>query len=141
MSLDDPSLWGLFVSAFVSSTLFPGGSEAVLGVLSYRQTHNIWVLLAVATAGNTLGGMSTWAVGRFMDWCLPESLLKKSQYQRGAAWLRRWGSPALLLSWVPILGDPLCLAAGWLRVMWLPALVFIALGKAVRYGVVIFLAG
>ncbi len=140
MPTDDPSLWALFVSAFVSSTLFPGGSEAVLAVLSYQQAHNPWVLLAVATTGNTLGGMSTWAVGRFLDWWVPNSSIRALTYQRAIDWLQRWGSPALLLSWVPVIGDPLCLVAGWLRVMWLPALVFIGLGKAARYAVVIFLA-
>ena len=140
MPTDDPSLWALFVSAFVSSTLFPGGSEAVLAVLSYQQAHNPWVLLAVATTGNTLGGMSTWAVGRFLDWWVPNSSIKAPTYQRAIDWLQRWGSPALLLAWVPVIGDPLCLVAGWLRVMWLPALVCIGLGKAARYAVVIFLA-
>ena len=139
MPTDDPSLWALFVSAFVSSTLFPGGSEAVLAVLSYQRAHDPWVLLAVATTGNTLGGMSTWVVGRFLDWWVPNSSIKRPHYQRAIGWLRRWGSPALLLSWVPVIGDPLCLVAGWLRIMWVPALVFIALGKAARYAVVVFL--
>ena len=139
MPIDTPSLWALFVSAFVSSTLFPGGSEVVLAVLSYQQTYSPWVLLVVATAGNTLGGMSTWAMGRFLDWWVPNSSVKAPHYQRAINWLRRWGSPALFLSWVPVIGDPLCLAAGWLRVMWLPALLWIALGKAVRYAVVVLL--
>jgi len=112
----------------------------VLAVLSYQQAHNPWVLLAVATTGNTLGGMSTWAVGRFLDWWVPNSSIKAPTYQRAIDWLQRWGSPALLLAWVPVIGDPLCLVAGWLRVMWLPALVCIGLGKAARYAVVIFLA-
>lgn len=140
MPIDNPSLWALFVSAFVSSTLFPGGSEAVLAVLSYQQAYAPWVLLGVATAGNTLGGMSTWAVGRFLDWCVPNSSIKTPHDQRGMNWLRRWGSPALFFSWIPVFGDPLCLVAGWLRVGWFSALVWIGLGKAARYAVVVFLA-
>ena len=139
MPIDDPSLWGLFVSAFVSSTLFPGGSEAVLAVLNYQRMHDPLVLLAVATAGNTLGGLSTWAIGRCLNWWVPISSIRTPHYQRALIWIRQWGSPVLLLSWVPVIGDPLCLAAGWLRVMWVSAVVFIALGKAGRYAGVLYL--
>lgn len=133
------SLWGLFLSAFVSSTLLPGSSEAVLLLLAAGTTADKLLLLSVATLGNTLGGMSSWALGRFIAWRFPARRLADKE-QRAIARIQRWGSPALLLSWLPVVGDPLCLAAGWLRVPWLPSLLFIAAGKAGRYAVLLLLA-
>ena len=133
------SLWGLFLSAFVSSTLLPGGSEAVLMLLAANSAGDKLVLLAVATLGNTLGGMSSWALGRFIAWRFPARRFAAKQ-QRAIVRIQRWGSPALLLSWLPVVGDPLCLAAGWLRIHWLPSLVFIAAGKAARYAVLLLLS-
>ena len=132
------SLWGLFLSAFVSSTLLPGGSEAVLLLLAAKSNADKLILLAVATLGNTLGGMSSWALGRFIVWRFPARQLA-DQHRRAMARLQRWGSPALLLSWLPVIGDPLCLAAGWLRTNWLPSLLFIATGKAGRYAALLLL--
>lgn len=133
------SLWGLFLSAFISSTLLPGGSEAVLMVLAAKSAGDKMVLLAVATLGNTLGGMSSWALGRFIAWRFPARRFAVKE-QRAIARIQRWGSPVLLLSWLPVIGDPLCLAAGWLRIHWLSSLVFIATGKAARYAVLLLLA-
>ena len=118
------SLWLLFTSSFLAATLLPGGSEPVLfGVLKLHPDQ-IWLALGVATLGNTLGGLSSYLIGR---------LLPQRQDLPGLPAVRRYGTPALLLSWVPILGDPLCVAAGWLRLNpWLSAL-FIALGKFARY--------
>jgi len=135
----DWSLWGLFLSAFISSTLLPGGSEAVLILLAAESTGDKLVLLAVATLGNTLGGMSSWALGRFIAWRFPSRRFAAKE-QRAIARLQRWGSPILLLSWLPVIGDPLCLAAGWLRIHWLSSLVFIAVGKAARYAVLLLLS-
>jgi membrane protein YqaA with SNARE-associated domain len=133
------SLWGLFLSAFISSTLLPGGSEAVLVLLAAKTPADKLLLLSVASLGNTLGGMSTWMLGRFIAWRFPARRFAEKE-QRAIARLQRWGSPALLLSWLPVVGDPLCLAAGWLRVPWLPSLLFIAAGKAGRYAVLLLLA-
>ena len=121
---EDASLWALFGSSFLAATLLPGGSEAVLfGVLKLHPGQ-YWAALGVATLGNTLGGMSSYLIGR---------LIPQKKGLPGLAAVQRYGSPALLLSWVPIVGDPLCVAAGWLRLNpWLSAL-FIALGKLARY--------
>jgi len=121
---EDASLWLLFTSSFLAATLLPGGSEAVLfGVLKLHP-EQFWPALGVATLGNTLGGMSSYLIGR---------VLPQKKALPGLAALRQYGTPALLLSWVPILGDPLCVAAGWLRLSpWLSTL-FIALGKFARY--------
>ena len=124
---EDASLWALFASSFLAATLLPGGSEAVLfGVLKLHPDQ-LWTALGIATVGNTLGGMSSYLIGRVIP--------QKSEL-RGLAAVRRYGSPALLLSWVPFVGDPLCVAAGWLRLNpWLSAL-FMVLGKFARYFVV-----
>src|SRR3989337_431788 len=113
------SLTALFLSSFLAATLLPGGSEAVLfGVLKFNP-QQYWPALAVATLGNTLGGMSSYLIGRIVP--------QRGQI-KGLDSIKRYGSPALLLAWVPILCDPLCVAAGWLRVNpWLSAL-FLALG-------------
>ncbi len=124
---ESASLWTLFVSSFLAATLLPGGSEAVLfGVLKLHP-HQLWAALAVATLGNTLGGMSSYLIGR---------LIPQKQSIKGLATVQRYGTPVLLLSWVPIVGDPLCVAAGWLRLNpWWSAL-YIALGKFARYWVI-----
>lgn len=137
-------LWGLFASAFLSATLLPGGSEAVLaylavengGQISGESSYSPLTLLAIASAGNTLGGMSSWVIGRLF----PAGKLQNPELHPAVARVRRYGSSALLLSWVPIVGDPLCVAAGWLRVSWYRALFFIAAGKIARYAVVLAVA-
>jgi membrane protein YqaA with SNARE-associated domain len=130
-------LWTLFTSAFISSTLFPGGSEAVLWLLADDYT---WLSLwAVATAGNSLGGMSTWLIGRVIAWRYPAGGLSGEKHRVAVERLRRWGSPALLLSWLPLIGDPLCLAAGWLRIDWRLSLLLITSGKGARYAALLWL--
>jgi len=121
---EEASLWLLFSSSFLAATLLPGGSEAVLfGVLKLHP-EQVWPALGVATLGNTLGGLSSYLIGR---------LLPQKKDLPGLPAMRKYGAPALLLSWVPILGDPICVAAGWLRLNpWLSTL-FIALGKFARY--------
>lgn len=132
---EQASLAALFTSSFLAATLLPGGSEVVLvGVLmAYPDLH--WQALILATIGNTLGGMSSYLIGRL----LPDenAVLKKAGGSaRGLEWVRRHGAPILLLSWAPLIGDLLCVAAGWLRTHWIRALFFIAVGKFARYWII-----
>lgn len=130
--MDAPvTLGALFASSFLAATLLPGGSEAVLFAVLKLHPEQFWAALAVATLGNTLGGMSSYLLGR---------LIPPTRPLKGLSTVQRWGSPALLLSWVPLLGDPLCVAAGWLRLNPWWSGVFIALGKFGRYGVIAVLA-
>jgi membrane protein YqaA with SNARE-associated domain len=132
----DTSLWALFASSFLAATLLPGGSEAVLfGVLKLHPGLAA-PALAVATLGNTLGGMTSYLLGRL----LPTAPATGSRSTRAIACARRFGSPALLAAWVPLLGDPLCVAAGWLRLNWAAAMGFMALGKLGRYLLVAHMA-
>ncbi len=137
MTGEDLSLVGLFISAFLSATILPGGSELILAALVHQGDHPAWVLLSVATVGNTLGGMTSWGLGWMISWRYQISRLTKQEHRRAVMQIRRWGSPVLLLSWVPFLGDPLCIAAGWLRVGWVRALCFIGTGKVLRYGAIL----
>lgn len=132
----DLNLWGLFTSAFISSTLLPGGSEAWLAYLDAQMQHQAAVLLLVATAGNTLGGMTSWAIGYWLGKRYPGKQLEQKN-RNALQRLRRWGSPVLLLSWVPVIGDPLCVVAGWLKIGFWRSLIFIATGKATRYAVIL----
>lgn len=123
----DLSLWGLFISSFLAATLLPGGSEAVLfGVLKLHP-ELYWPALLLATLGNTLGGMVTFGMG----WVLPQT-----QQLKHVERVRLYGTHVLLLAWVPLVGDALCLAAGWLRLNPLAALAFMAAGKFARYAII-----
>ena len=125
----DPSasLWTLFASSFLAATLLPGGSEAVLfGVLKLHP-QIAWTAVLVATVGNTLGGLSSYLLGR---------IVPGRQTMKGLAVLQRYGSAVLLFSWLPIIGDALCVAAGWLRVNAALAALYIALGKLARYSAI-----
>ncbi len=136
-SSPDAGLAGLFLAALLAATLLPGGSEVVLGYLVVQGQHDPWLLLVVATAGNTVGSLSSWLIGRWVSARWQPDWRQQAKYQRAEKWLRRYGLPALLMSWMPLVGDPLCLIAGWLRLPLLPSLLMIALGKGARYAVVI----
>lgn len=133
------SLWGLFLSAFISSTLLPGGSEAILALLATSSVHERWLLFAIATGGNTLGGISSWLIGRLMASRFSAQRMQQGKYVQAIERIRKWGSPILLFSWLPIVGDPLCLAAGWLKINFFYSALFIALGKAARYAVILWI--
>ncbi|MGD8558057.1 MAG: YqaA family protein [Gammaproteobacteria bacterium] len=130
------SLWGLFTSAFLSSTLLPGSSELLLIYLVNQSSHPLPLLLTMATVGNTLGGMTTYGLGRLLAWRFPNRPLRQ-QHQTALDRLQRWGSFALLLSWVPIIGDPLCAAAGYLKTNVFLTLILMGLGKLARYAFII----
>jgi len=124
----EASLAALFVSAFLSATILPGNSEVVLFAVLREYPSQLAAALTLATVGNTLGSMTTYALGRLV----PE----RAMAGRSLAWVRRYGAFALLLAWLPVAGDALCAAAGALRVRWAAALAAIAAGKLARYLVV-----
>jgi membrane protein YqaA with SNARE-associated domain len=131
---EDTSLWVLFTSSFLAATLLPGGSEAVLYAVLKLEYARAGTALAVATLGNTLGGLSSYCIGRIVP------PLKASPDPRHTPWQQRaitcahrYGASAMLAAWVPLIGDPLCVAAGWLRLNWLAVTIYMALGKFARY--------
>jgi len=120
----ETSLWGLCLSAFVSATILPGNSEIVLVAVLAKFPQLFGEAVVVATIGNTLGGMTSYLIGR---------IVPNKAESKALAWLKHYGEWTLLLSWVPLIGDALCVAAGWLRINpWL-ALVMLAIGKCARY--------
>ncbi len=134
-------LWALFLSAFISSTLAPGGSELILAGLAAGTEIEPLCLVTVATLGNTLGALTTWGLGYVAAKGYSLERWSAGHDARALRWIRRWGTPVLLLSWLPIIGDALCLAAGWLRLPFLGSLLAIAIGKALRYIAVIYAVG
>lgn len=122
----------LFLSSFLAATLLPGGSEAVLFGVLKLDVALLWPALGLATLGNTLGGMSSYLLGRI----LPQRINLRSQ-----EWVRRYGAAALLLAWMPLVGDGLCVTAGWLRLNALWVALFMAVGKFARYWLVAQIAG
>jgi membrane protein YqaA with SNARE-associated domain len=124
----EAGLTGIFVISFLAATLLPGGSE--LALLAFIKLHPGETVPAfvLASIGNTLGGMTTYWMARALP--APKNIKR-------LALTRRWGAPVLILAWAPVIGDALCAAAGWLRLPWLASALWMALGKAARYGVVI----
>ena len=120
------SIFALFLSSFLSATILPGTSEAAFVAIVLNDVGTPTSALIVATCGNTLGGITTYLVGRF----IPDKRIAESKIAR---WCRRWGSPSLLLSWVPIVGDVFCCAAGWLKINFVLSLIFMVIGKGLRY--------
>lgn len=130
---------GLFVSAFLAATFFPASSEVVLTGLAATGEFDSGWLLVVASTGNTLGSVVNWLLGRF---CLlwkdrPWFPAKPTTLDRAAAWFNRYGVWSLLLSWMPIIGDPITLVAGLLKVQFWKFLVLVAVAKTIRYAVVL----
>jgi len=126
---------GLFLAAFGAATLLPMQSEAVLVGLLLTDRYAAWTLLAVATTGNVLGSALNWLLGRSIEhyrhkrW-FPVSENKLEQAQQAYHRFGRW---SLLLSWVPIIGDPLTVVAGIMREPFWRFLLIVTLAKATRY--------
>jgi len=126
-------VWGLFCSAFISSTIAPGGSEAVLAYLVNAGEYAVEQLVVVATIGNTLGALTTWWLGLWAAKKCPAENVLSNKQQKSLATVRQWGSWALLFSWLPVIGDGLCFASGWLRLSLFSSVMAILFGKALRY--------
>ena len=123
----------VFVVAFVSATLLPLGSEpAVFGLIKLNP-ELFWPAILVATAGNTLGGALTWWMGLGAERAYERMSHQKPPDARALRWLERFGAKACLLSWLPIVGDPLCAVAGWLKLPFWPCVFYMAVGKLARY--------
>ena len=121
------SLVSLFAAAFLAATIVPLSSEAALFAVLQLHTDLYWPALLVATAGNTLGGMSSYLIGRYIGTRKPLEQLGRVQ---------RYGAPALVLAWLPLVGDGLCIAAGWLKLNWAAVAAWQMLGRLLRYLVV-----
>ena len=127
-------LWGVFFSALLSATVLPGSSEVVLTALITAYPQLAWQGLAVATAGNVIGCVITYFMGHFGREGYERFQRVRVDLQRpGIQRLRRWGPPGLVLAFLPLVGDALVLAAGWLKMPFWASLFWIAVGKGARY--------
>jgi membrane protein YqaA with SNARE-associated domain len=127
--------WSLFASAFLSATLLPGSSEALLaGYVATGQGTPLWLLTA-ATTGNVAGSVVNWALGRFFIHYRDRSWFPVSErrYRQASRWYERFGLWTLLFAWLPVVGDPLTILAGAFRVRFLPFLLLVTIGKFGRY--------
>ncbi|AKM31195.1 hypothetical protein AB870_15305 [Pandoraea faecigallinarum] len=172
LALPGVGLPAIFLVSFLSATLLPMGSEPALFGYVALNPHMFWAAVAVASVGNTLGGMLDWWMGfaarrayvrlkarrrahaRTMASASGVSMTmeapagresgeanehKAPMSERYRRWMRRFGPPLLLLSWLPVVGDPLCTLAGWLRLSWRACLLYIAIGKTLRYIAITYL--
>lgn len=133
-------LLGLFLASFLAATILPFSSEAVLVALTLGPWSGMSLLL-VASVGNTLGGLTNYAIGRW----IPEGALVKrlridaAQAVRWRSLVQRYGAWAALLCWMPVVGDAMALALGLFRAPFMASAVLMFMGKAVRYAIVIWL--
>ncbi|MEN4920764.1 YqaA family protein [Achromobacter spanius] len=148
LALPSVGLSAIFTVSLVSATLLPLGSEpAVFGYIKLAP-EMFWPAILVATAGNTVGGAISYAMGLGAEKAVerwkekhPHPHPKATEggrmrgrwHERAHDWLHRMGPPALLLSWLPAVGDPLCAVAGWLRLSFWPCVFYMAIGKFMRY--------
>jgi membrane protein YqaA with SNARE-associated domain len=132
LALPRYGLSALFVAAFVSATLIPVGSEPVLYGVLRLNPDLFWSAIAVATAGNTLGGALDWWMGWEAHQIVDKYRHSKS-HLKAMQWLERLGPKACLLAWLPVVGDPLCAVAGWLRMPFWPCVAYMLAGKFLRY--------
>ena len=130
----------LFVCAVLAATLLPLGSEPVLLALLAFYPELLWPSLLVATVGNTLGGAIGWWMGYGAERWMAKRLNQDrvTVHMRALNWLERIGPPACLGAWLPIIGDPLCVVAGYLRLPFWPCLAYMAIGKGLRYLLLIY---
>ena len=134
----EAGLWGLFFSAFVSATLLPGSSEIVMTALVTAFPAVVWQAFAVATAGNVIGCLFSYGLGSGAQEGLQRVQGVKVDLEHPLVQrMRRWGPPALFLSFLPLVGDVLVVAAGWLRLPLGRSMLWIAAGKATRYLVLV----
>jgi membrane protein YqaA with SNARE-associated domain len=134
LALPEFGLSTVFVVSFVSATLLPMGSEPAVFGLVKLNPELFWPAVLVATVGNTLGGAVTWWMGHGAHhvhdkWRSP----RDGSEARALQWLQALGPKACLLSWLPVVGDPLCAVAGWLRLPFWPCVAYMAMGKCLRY--------
>lgn len=129
-------LWELFLSAFISATIAPGGSEAILAYLVAKGSQPLPELLFAATIGNTLGAMTTWSLGWLAAKKYPLESLLASKNRKALNTVKQKGQWVLFFTWLPVVGDALCFAAGWLKLPVLSGVLIILAGKFCRYFII-----
>jgi len=132
LALPEYGLSTVFVVSFISATLLPLGSEPVVFGLVKLNPHMFWPAVLIATAGNTLGGALDWWLG-YGAHKVVDKYSHSTHHGRAVRWLEKLGPKACLLAWLPVVGDPLCAVAGWLKFPFWPCVAYMAIGKFLRY--------
>jgi len=129
---------GIFTSSFLAATILPAQSEAGLALLISSGTHSVILLVFFASLGNTLGAVVNWYLGRGLETFKSGKWFPvgERQLERAGKWYGRFGHWSLLLSWVPIIGDPITVASGFFRTPLVLFIVIVAAAKTLRYLVV-----
>lgn len=126
-------LWLMFSAAFLAATLLPGGSEVLL-VAFINEDKTAWLaLVIVASLGNTLGSITSYYLGTLGRFARSPEEMAKGKYKHSLALVQKYGYWSLLLAWTPIIGDLLCLLAGWMKLPLLRTSLMILIGKSIRY--------
>lgn len=133
LALPKFGLTTVFIVALISATLLPMGSEPAVYGLVYLNNDLFWPAVLVATAGNTVGGAISWWMGYGAELAYEKVKHRKPAELKALAWLQRFGAKGCLLSWLPVVGDPLCAVAGWLKLPFWPCVAYMAVGKFARY--------
>ena len=133
----------LFAISFLAATILPFSSELTLAGLIATLDYNNLLLLIVASFGNVLGSVVNWVLGSFARKLTTKKWFpfKETQIERSSKWFRKFGKWSLLFAWVPVVGDPLTLIAGILRVKFIDFIILVAIGKVSRYLIVFYLIG
>jgi len=133
----------LFAISFLAATILPFSSELSLAALIATSDYDNLLLLTVASFGNILGSLVNWALGSYSRNLTTKKWFpfKETQIERSSKWFRKFGKWSLLFAWVPVVGDPLTLVAGILRVKFIDFIILVAIGKVSRYIFVFYLIG
>ena len=133
----------LFFISFLAATILPFSSELTLAGLITTSNYDNVLLLIVASFGNVLGSVVNWVLGFYSRNLTIKKWFpfKETQIERSSKWFNKFGKWSLLFAWVPILGDPITLVAGLLRVRFLDFIILVAIGKVSRYLLVFYLIG
>ena len=130
----------LFIISFLAATILPFSSELTLAGLMATSSYDNLLLLLVASLGNILGSVVNWILGFYS-----RNLSKKKWFpfkdekiEKSSKWFNKFGRWSLLFAWVPIIGDPLTLAAGLLRVKFIEFLILVTIGKVIRYLIIFY---
>ncbi len=127
------ALWLMFSAAFIAATIFPGGSEVLLAAL-IKEQPDLWIsLVFVATLGNSLGSVTNYGLGYLGRFAKTPEEMATGRFRYSVNLLKKYGYWSLLLAWLPIVGDLLCLLAGWMKMPIVQSTLMIFVGKGIRY--------
>lgn len=128
LAVPQVGLASIFLISLVSATLLPLGSEPAVFAVIKANASLYWPAIILATLGNTLGGVIDYWLGYGA-----KQAIAKERESHWFGWLEKFGAKAMLLSWLPGIGDPLCTVGGWLKLPFLPCVLYMAIGKFARY--------